>query len=173
VGFVASTQVTPTTALAAVVGARYAISNGMELSLSGFFQPTVSVFHNGVTLTASDTPFPGTLVHGYGAYGGALGGRLLWGSEWRLTAGAELGWARRQYSALQQINDRVSPAVDYRLGLNDLTVDSISVAAVVGVEWVFADSMSVSLLPRVELLPGRELAISVVLPVQISFSFYL
>ena len=93
------------------------------MALSGFIRPAVSVFHNGVTLTSADsTPFPGTLLHGYAAYGGTAGIRLLWGSEWRITAGAELGWTRRLYSALQQINTRVSPSVDYHLGLADLAL---------------------------------------------------
>jgi len=173
-GYTTSSQVTPTTALAAMVGVRYALSNGLEVALSGVFQPAVSVFHNGVTLTSADsTPFPGTLAHGYGAYGGAAGVRFLWGSEWRVTAGAELGWTRRLYSGLQQVNDRVSPAVDYRLGLANLTVDSVSLAAVGGAEWVFSDAMSISVLPRVALVPGRELALAVVLPVTVAFSWYL
>jgi len=173
-GFTTSPQVTPTTAPAAVVGVRYALTNGLEIALSGFFQPAVSVFHNGVTLTSAEsTPFPGTLAHGYGAHGGAAGVRLLWGLEWRLTASVQFGWTRRVYSGLQQVNDRISPAVDYRLGLDNLIVDSFSVAAACGVEWVFSDAMSISVLPRLELLPGRELAISVVLPITVAFSWYL
>lgn len=173
-GFTTNAQLTPTTTPAAVLGARYALTNGLEVAISGFYVPAVRVFHSGVTLTSADaTPFPGTLAHGYNAYGGTAGVRLLWGSAWRLTAGVEVGWARRLYSGLQQVNDRVSPAVDYRLGLADLSVDSFSVSVLGGVEWVFADAMSVSLLPRVQLLPGRELAVSVVLPVTVAFSWYL
>jgi len=33
--------------------------------------------------------------------------------------------------------------------------------------------MSISLLPRVELLPGRELAIAVALPLPVAFIWYL
>jgi len=173
-GFNVTAQVTPTAAPAAVAGARYAVSNSLEVTASALFQPNVSVFHNAVTLTSTaDTPFPGTMVHSYTACGGAIGARWLWGSEWRLIAGAELGWTRRIYSGLQQINDRVTPATDYRLDLADVTVDSFSVAALGGLEWVFSDTMSVSLLPRLELLPGRETAIAVMLPLQVSFSFYL
>jgi hypothetical protein len=174
VGFAATAPVTPTTAAVAVVGARYALSNAVELAISGFFQPSIAIFHNGVTLTSVDaTPFPGTLSHQYRGYGGAVGARYLWGSEWRLTAGVQLGWARRLYSGLQQVNDRVSPAVDYRLGLADFAIDSVLFAAGGGIEWVFADTMSVSLLARLEFIPGRALAVAVMLPVQISFSFYL
>jgi hypothetical protein len=173
-GFTTTAQVTPTAAPAAIAGARYAISNSLELTASALFQPTVSVFHNAVTLTSTaDTPFPGTMVHGYTAFGGSIGARWLWGSEWRLTAGAELGWTRRVYSGLQQINDHVTPATDYRLGLANITADTLSLAVLGGLEWVFADTMSICLLPRLELLPGREQAVSVVLPLQVSFSFYL
>ena len=42
-----------------------------------------------------------------------------------------------------------------------------------GVEWVFSDAMSVFVLPRVELLPGRELAIAVMLPITVAFGSYL
>jgi len=173
VGYTVSGQATPLTAPAALVGGRYALTNDLELSLHGFLQPSLGVFHNGVTLTSDATPFPGTLVHRYTSFGGAVGVRWLRGSEWRFTVGAELGWTRRVYSGLQQINDRVTPAADYRLGLADFTVDSLSIATLAGVEWVFADTMSVSVLPRLELLPGREMAVSVLLPLQISFSFYL
>lgn len=173
-GFLVNSTVTLTTAPLAWVGARYALSNSLEFALSGFYEPSVTVFHNLATVTGPDgARLPGTLQHRYSGFGAAAGARWLWGDVWRLTVGGEAGWVRRFYTGLAHINDTAATPYDYRLDLHDFSVDSVTLSGLGGVEWAFADHMSVSVLARLQLFAGRELTLAATLPVVFSWSWYL
>lgn len=180
-GFVILTPVTtPATSAVVLGGARYAISDNLEVSLAGFFEPTVLVGYAGVTLRrpASDTEptsdFPGTLNHRYQAYGASLGGRWVWGHEWRFHVGAELGWTRRAYSGFVHYDVHLpSSPTDYQLPLPNLALDFLTVSLGGGVQWDFTDKMGLSFAPRVQLLAGRELSIAVLGALVFSYSWYI
>jgi hypothetical protein len=173
-GFLVSSNVTLTTAPLAWAGARYALSNTLEIALGGFYEPPVMVFHNGAIVTSPDgARLPGTLQHHYSGFGAAAGARWLWGDIWRLTVGGEAGWSRRFYGGLAHINDAAANPYDYRLDLHDFTVDSVTLSALGGIEWSFSDHMSVSVLARLQLLAGRELSFAATLPIVFSYGWYL
>jgi len=165
------------TAGAGWLGARYALSNQLEVSVSAFYEPRVSVFHNGVVLQPAEPPataFPGTLSHRLVEYGGLAGARWVTGSVWRFIVTCELGWARRLYSGFTHYDDRAtSGAVDYRLSLADTTADAVLLSLGGGLEWAFADKLSLSLIPRIQLAAGSAVVPSVVIPLVVSYSWYL
>ena len=172
-----TTKTTPITSAAAWLGARYALSNSLELELTGFYEPAVQVFHNGVVLEATTPPrssFPGTLSHRDTGYGALAGIRWLHGDVWRLTAACEVGWARSSFTGFVHYDDRSpSGAVDYRLALRDLVVDSALLSLGGGLEWAFADRMSLAVQPRIRLAVGPSVVPSVVVPLVFSYSWYL
>ena len=168
---------TLTTAAEGYLGLRYALSNDFEVTLGAFYEPSVTVFHNGVTLEAVQPPLtqlPGTLRHQIVRYGALAGARRLWGSVWRLFVGGEVGWAHRSYTGFAHLDDRdPAAAFDYRLDLPSASIDSFVMSAGGGLEWAFADKMSLAVSPRLQLFLGRELTLAAILPVVFSFSWYL
>ncbi len=145
------------TLFVASLGLRYAVRNWIELATSAEFEPPVTYFHNGVTVTTPDGSFPGTLKHRFYRYSAFVGGRVLTGSVWRFVAGADVGWSHRVYSSFQHIND-LDPnnPRDYGLTLPNLTRDNLVIAALAGVEWAVGDHWSLSILPRYEQLLGPD-----------------
>lgn len=166
-----------TSSTSATLGVRFALTNHLEISAAGFYDPPVTIFHNGVGLTPigqSTEPLVGTLADRYSRFGGFAGARWIWGTVWRFSLGCELGWVRQSFSSLVHYDDRdPAAAVDYRLALHDVVADSALVSASTGLEWVFADNMSVALIPRLQLSLGRGLTPAVTVPLVFSFSWYL
>lgn len=166
---------TLSTAASVWFGARYALSNHLEVSATGFFEPPVTLWHNGVTLQVPEGAFTGTLTHSFLRYGGQVGARFVTGMVWRFIAGLEAGLALRSYSGLAMLNDK-DPAnpVDYGLALADRTLPAFTVSPLVGLEWAGGDHWSVAVLPRAQLLFGAGgLSWAVVVPLQLSWSWYL
>lgn len=170
-------KMTPITSGAAWLGARYALSNNIELTVTGFFEPAVQVFHNGVVLESTTPPassFPGTLSHRDTGYGALAGVRWLHGDVWRVTASFEAGWARRSDTGFVHYDDRgTSGVADYRLALRDLAVDAAVLSVGGGLEWAFADKMSIAVQPRLQLAIGLGVMPSVIVPVVFSYSWFL
>lgn len=158
-----------------LVGARYAFTNQLEVSASGFYEPPVTVWHNGVTVTTEAGSFDGTLTHGYSRYGFGAGGRLVFGNIWRLHVGMELGFSRRSYTEMDHRNDAERANI-YSYGLfptgNHRAVTNLLVSPMAGVEWMAGDRWSVSVMPRLHFLAGKESAVGVMVPVTLSYSFY-
>ena len=96
-GYAVTTQTTtPVSSLGILLGERYALTNQLDFSLSGFFDRSVPVYSNGITLTSTTPPissFPGTLSYQFHRHGALAGARWNWGTVWRLSVGGELGWA--------------------------------------------------------------------------------
>lgn len=170
-------RTTLATSASATLGVRFALTNHLEFSAAGFYEPTVAVFHNGVGLAPigqSTEPLIGTLADRYSRFGGVAGARWLWGTVWRFSIGCELGWARQSFSSLTHYDDRdPAAAVDYRLSLRDVVTDSALVSAGGGLEWVFADNMSVAVLPRLQLSFGHGFTPTITVPFVFSYSWYL
>ncbi len=156
------------------LGARYALSNTLELTASGFFEPPVAVYQNAMTLHDAAGDFPGTLSHSFTRFGGQVGARIVRGYDWRFVAGLELGFAQRSYSSLVMVNDtNASNVVSYGLTLSDRSSPAFVLSPCIGVEWVPADAWSLSVLPRAQLLVGAGVSWAVVVPLQFSWSWYL
>lgn len=155
------------------LGGRYAFTNSFEVGAAAFYEPSVNLFHNGVTVETRNGQFPGTLNHQLQRYGGLLGARYVRGLVFRLTAGLELGWSRRVYSGFRHIDDTNSAnPVDYGLELPAFTTDNMVIAPLAGIEWAVGDHWSVSLLPRFELLLGPDMTYAVAVPLVVSWSWY-
>lgn len=158
-----------------LAGVRYALSNLVELSVSGFFEPPATLFHNDVTLRLDSGDYPGTLKHELMRYGAQAGARLVFGMRFRFHVGLELGWAQLAYSKLVHYDTRnPEAAVDYGLTLADDTRNHLVVSPVAGIEWAAGDKWSFAVLPRAQLMVGSAaVAWAIILPLQFSWSWYL
>ena len=156
------------------LGSRYAVTNGLEVSASGFFEPSAPYYHSGAVVETDNGRFSGTLAHRYQRFGAVAGARVLLGSVVRLVAGLELGWCRRSFSDFHHydVSDPAEPQ-DYQLGLPDFTTDNLLLVPTLGVEWAFADHLSVALLPRLHWLVGPEPTLALTGTLTFSYAWYL
>lgn len=165
---------TASTSASVWLGLRYALSNQLELTATGFYEPSVAVYQNGMVLHDAAGDFPGTLAHGFGRVGGQGGARFVTGLVWRFVAGLEVGAARRSWTNLAMLDDRIPTSpVDYGLTIPNRTDWSFVLAPTVGVEWAGGDHWSIAVLPRAQLLLAKDVSWAVVLPLQFSWSWYL
>ena len=156
------------------VGARYALSNSFELSMTGFLEPPATVYQNDIRLMTVSGTYPGTTRHQLLRFGAQAGARRVLGMRFRLHLGLELGWCQQLYSKLQHF-DAAHPeaAVDYGLTLPDESLANFVVSPLVGVEWAAGNQWSVSFMPRAQVMLGNGISWAVVLPLQLSWSWYL
>lgn len=156
------------------LGGRYALSNFLEVSLTGYFEPPATLFQNGVDLVTESGTYPGTTRHQFLRFGGQAGVRLVLGMRLRFHLGVEAGWCQQLYSQ-QQHFDVTNPeaAVDYGLSLPDESRANFVVSPLIGLEWAAGDSWSLSLLPRAQLMFGNGFSWAVIVPLQFSWSWYL
>ncbi len=165
--------VTPSLSGLVLANVRYAWSHRLELTLGGFFEPTVTEFHHGAVLTTDAGVFPGVLRHQLTRFGAHAGARLVFGMVWRWVLGLELGWSRRSYSGFQHIDVGPDGPLDFGLALPGFDVDSVVLAPVFGLEWAVGDHWSLSLLPRLQVLVGPEPTVALLIPISLSWSWYL
>lgn len=157
------------------LGGRYALSNGFEVSVTGFFEPPATVFQNDIEVVGDFGVFPGSTRHHFTRFGAQAGVRLVLGMRIRLHVGLEAGWCQGVYSKLQHFNvSSPEGAVDYGLVLPDVVRGAFVLSPLVGVEWTSADSWSLSLLPRAQFFTAEHgIGWAVIAPVQFSWSWYL
>lgn len=156
------------------LGGRYALSNSLELSLSGFFEPPATLFQNDFNLVTESGTYPGTTRHQLLRFGAQAGGRLVLGTRFRFHLGVEAGWCQQAYSKLQHFDvSNPEAAVDYGLSLPDESRANLVLSPLLGVEWAAGDSWSLSLLPRAQLMLGNAFSWAVIVPLQFSWSWYL
>lgn len=156
------------------LGARYALSNVFEVSLSGFFEPPATVFQNDVQLATGSGTYPGTTRHQFLRFGAQAGLRLVLGMRIRFHLGVEAGWCQQAYSNLQHFDvSNPEAAVDYGLSLPDESHANLVLSPLLGVEWAAGDSWSLALLPRAQLMLGNGFSWAVIVPLQFSWSWYL
>jgi hypothetical protein len=172
--YIPSSNALRLTAPSVWLGGRYALSNRLELAAAGFWEPSVTGWHNGVTLNAEGSAFPGTMRQTVQRYGAVAGPRWLVGMVWRVSVGLDVGFSRRSYSQLQHIDvsDPGGP-VAYEVPLRDFTANNLVLSPVLGLEWAAGDHWSVSFQPRAQLLVGAEPALVLMAPVTFSWSWYL
>jgi hypothetical protein len=172
--YAANPATTPGTESHIMAGARYALSRHFEVSVAGFYEPTVTYFHNGSVTVTDLGAFPGTLAHTITRFGAAAGIRYVHGYAFRVVLGMELGWSRRLYSGFDAIDDQNPTApTSYGLNLPDQTIDNLSLAALAGLEWLGGDHWSLALLPRALVLLGPQPLVGVVVPLSFSWAVYL
>jgi hypothetical protein len=152
----------------AMLGLRFAVTNELEFTLAGYYEPDVSYMHNSVTITEEKYgSFSGNVTHSLSAFGLVAGIRYVRGTVWKLVVGLEGGWNHRAYSGIQ---------FEYpgnQATLPSFGTDNIVIQPLVGVEWAFADHWSASLLPRFTILIGPDATIGASLMLSISYSWFL
>ena len=153
------------------IGGRYAVSYQLELTLSVFYEITEPFYVAGTTVMNDTGSTSGTLAMRAKRFGALVGARLLRGNVWRLAVGGEVGWSQHSYSSLA-LFDNGSPPRDYGLGLADTSKPSLALAPSAGIVWV-GDKLSVSLVPRFELLLGSRATWAVTVPLTIGWDFFL
>ena len=155
------------------IDGRYALTNWLELSATIFTETNVPFYVAGATITSDAGKLSGTLEMRARRYGLLSGVRLLRGNVWRLIVGADVGWALSAYNSMRLINDS-GPAAgrDYGLALPDKVVNSLVLAPSVGLSWV-GDRLSVTILPRFEMLVGGGTTWAVTIPITVGWDWYL
>ena len=153
----------------AMLGLRYAVTNELEFTLAGFFEPKVMYTHDDVLIQQQvGGPLQGNVSHFLSLYGLVAGIRYVHGAVWKLVVGFEGGWCHRTYSGVLFSYAGGGPAT-----LPDFPTDNIVLQPLVGVEWAFADHWSASLLPRFTVLIGPDATVGASLMLSVSYSWFL
>jgi hypothetical protein len=156
-----------------LLGGRYAVTNSLELGATVFGAFSGTFFIPSTTITSDSVTLSGTLQTQVQRYGFLGGVRFLHGNVWRLMAGAEAGWALTMHSSMHLIADSgASAGRDFGLTLQDKSVNSLVLAPSMGVGWV-GDKLSVTLLPRFEVLIGGGTTWAFSIPITAGWDFYL
>jgi len=148
------------------VGLRYALTHALEFTVAGYFAPSVTYTHNGVTLVTPNGSFPGTVTNSLYFLGAVGGVRYVAGSVWKLVLGLEAGWCHRVYTDVH-FNGPVS------FPLDSFNTNNFVLQPLLGVEWAFADHWSVSLIPRAMVLIGPDPTVGASLLLSISYAWFL
>ncbi len=156
------------------IGARYGLSNELELAATASWEAPADYYHSGVEFGTGGTTLSGTLVERTQRYGALVGARYVRGYVWRIHLGGDIGWMRESFSH-RDLLDVSDPGNvhSFGLGLQDKTEDALVIAPVAGVEWQFADHWSVSVMPRLQLLIGGANRVGLLVPVSVGYSWYL
>lgn len=150
-------------------GVRYAFSNHLELSASGFWQSGADYYHADVLYTGGGcaSACGGTLVSRITSWGAGVGARWVQGLVFRYFAGAEFGFAVRSTSGLQLVDSLGNAQY-----LADTTATSVVVAPVAGVEWEASDHVAFSVSPRLQLFIGGGGGFRLLVPLMVSYAWY-
>ena len=148
--------------------ARYALSNHFEVLGSAFYETGNNLTTSNATVPSDTGTFEGTLQFHARRFGALVGGRVVRGNVWRFVLGGELGLSLASYSSGRLLN---SSGQDIGLKLADMVSASLIVAPSAGVVWA-GDRVSVSLVPRAELLLGSNTSWALVVPLTIGWDFY-
>jgi hypothetical protein len=152
----------------AMLGLRYAVTNELEFTLAGFFEPKVTYRHDDVSIQQQGSnPVQGNVTHFLSLYGVIAGIRYVHGAVWKLVVGFESGWCHRAYS------DVLFAYSGGQTTLPNFSTDNIILQPLLGVEWAFADHWSASLLPRFTVLVGPDATVGASLMLSISYSWFL
>jgi hypothetical protein len=157
-----------------VVGVRYALSNRVELTGTGFYEVSASYTFPGVSLTTGGETLDGTLQGTMSRWGVLAGARYVIGLVWRLHLGVEVGWSQESSTKLDLLNvsTPASPQ-SFGLGLTDVARNAFVIAPLAGVEWQLGDRWSLALIPRVEIGISAVTQVAVVVPLTVGYSLYV
>jgi hypothetical protein len=158
-----------------ILGVRYALTNALEVSASGFYEAPGTYYHANTTYTNSTSVYPGTLESRTSSWGLMAGGRWVGGLVWRYFIGGEVGFGYRSYSSLDLINVS-NPGSPQSYGLTDIP-DSVGTVALLvsplaGIEWFITDHISLALAPRVQVYLGAQSEMRFIVPVVFAYSWY-
>jgi hypothetical protein len=154
------------------IDGRYGLTNSIELTATFFAETSVPFYVSDTTITSDAGKLTGTLQMRTRRYGLMAGARLLHGNVWRLILGGDVGWALSSYSSMHLIvADQYGPR-DSGLALADTTASSLVLAPSAGVSWV-GDKLSITILPRFEVLLGSASTWAVAVPLTIGWDWYL
>lgn len=152
----------------AMLGLRYALTNELEFTLAGSFEPELSYTRDNVLVTASESgAVSGTVAFALSQFGVVAGVRYVRGSVWKFVVGLEGGWNHRSYSEIQ---------FTYANGQSTLPsfgTDNLVLQPVLGVEFAFSDHWSASLLSRFTVLIGPDSTVGASLILSFSYSWFL
>ncbi len=160
------------TVAGATIGARYALSNSVEVTGTvDWFAPAAFYNDNTVIVTGNGT-FRGQLQSRLSRYSAKLGAQYVRGLTWRIRVGAEVGWTRLISERLDLVD--VTPAVprSFGLPLGSRSMDHLVVVGLAGVEWAVSDHVSFAVTPRVEFPFGGGL-MAMTVPLTVAYSWYM
>jgi hypothetical protein len=156
------------TMFATSLGATYAQSNHLELDARAFWEPPATFVHPNATVQG----LPGSLSESTQRFGALAGARVVTGYAWRFFAGLDLGASIRAFSQADHFDVKGSTPRSYGLQLADTTQMAIDVAPNAGVAFV-GDHYSIGVSPRFELLLGSPTTWSFVLPLTLTYGWFL
>jgi hypothetical protein len=155
------------------LGVRYALSNNVEIGMSGAWFEAERFYNDNTTIVTPNGIFSGQLQSSVQRMQAGLGVHFVTGFVWRLRVGAELGWSRVVFRRLDLVDVAgESRSRSFGLALGDRTVDSIVIAPMAGVEWMVSDHVSLVITPWLELPVNGGLA-AVTVPITLRYSWYM
>jgi hypothetical protein len=158
------------TAWSLALGASYALTSKLELGVHAFFEPPEQFVHDNASITTDAGTFKGSLTERSSRLGAAIRVRRLFGLVWRPVVGIDAGWSHRTFSRLDLVDG--STGRSFLLQLPEASQDALLLAPAIGLRWT-DDHIAFGIEPRVELLVARQTTWSVVVPLTISWSWYL
>jgi len=150
----------------------YSLTNQVELGVQGFFEPPAQFVHSNATIANDAGTFRGSLAERTSRIGAALRVRRVFGLVWQPFVSLDAGWSHRTFSRLDLFDVSGGTARSFGLQLPDSAQDAFLLAPAIGLRWS-DDHLAVGVEPRVELLIGSPTAWSVVVPLTVSWSWYL
>jgi hypothetical protein len=150
------------------LGVTYGKTNFLELDAKAFWELPATFVHNGVTVQG----FPGDLQESSQRFGALAGVRFVTAYSWRVFIGVDAGYSIRMFSDLNHFDvSEPAPRSD-RLQLANTTQGAIVVAPSAGVAYA-GDHYVIGLAPRFEALLGSPTTWSFVVPLTLSYGWYL
>ena len=157
------------------LGVRYAFTHRLEVEASAFWEARATYVHESIAVATGSGTISGALTQDVSRWGGAAGLRYaLLGMVWRVPIGFDVGWAHVSTTRrdLVDVSNPRAPT-SFGLHLGDGSSDHLLLAPFVGLEWLASDHLSLSVVPRLELLVGTGSTLGVVVPLTIGWSWYL
>jgi hypothetical protein len=150
------------------LGMRYSKTNFLDLEAKAFWELPATYVHNDVTVQG----FLGALQETSQRFGALAGARLVTGFSWRFFAGADVGYSLRMASDLNHFDVSRPTPHSYGLQLANTTQGAAVVAPTAGVLYV-GDHYSIGVAPRFEVLIGSPMSWAFVVPLTLSYGWYL
>lgn len=156
-----------------MIGVRYGLRQGLDLTAAGFYEVPTRFTNPGTAINSGGAPASGTFTAETSRWGVLLGARWIHGLALRWFVGGEVGWSRQTFTRLDLVNvsDPTNPHT-FGLGLADRGKSALLLSPLAGVEWQFAGRWSVAFTPRVQVLVGGVGKVGVLLPVSVGYGWY-
>lgn len=158
----------------ATLGARYAVSNNIEVGVSALWLKGAQFNNDATTVTSSGSgSFSGQLQSEVSRIGAGVNVQYVKGLVFRWHVGGELGWSRISFKNIDLINVATDPPTSFGgVGPRTRTLDGIVLTPVAGLEWMATDRLSFAIMPRIEFLLGEPQMTAFTIPIVASYSWY-